>query len=691
MKNLKLRSKLIVMFIITGLIPLLFVGGMSYRQARLNVEQEAIKGNKIFMNLTVSQLNNFFNEQEDDVKIIGSSSTVYGAINELSTYDKNSTEWDNSYQAIDQFLTKVTDEYGYNCVFLTDNQGEVLYSSNFVEELEGVNLVEKDRGYMQASLEGETNWSELFYSGLTKSNILVLSHPVYDPDKGEFLGTINIFFVQKEINGVVHNGVQRLGQSGDAYLINENGLLLTETRLGEYTEDAALEKKIESNAVDYLSDAISKEDYQFEEADIYQDYLGNKVLGVMGVIQFGDTPAGLVIEVNEKEALGGIDKIRINLLIYGLITLAVAMVATYYFARIIANPIKKGVNLAQSLEEGDLTQNLDIESNDESGMLARALNSAVTNINQLIKDIMTSSEEVSALSQEMSATTEEVSAQSQNISAGAEQIAAGMEETSASSEEITALLDDIQETTERLSSRSEKGKELAGEIENRATSMRQDAEDSRDYTMNMYQERNEKIKKAVDDVQVVDEIGRMADEISDIAEQTNLLALNAAIEAARVGEEGKGFAVVAEEIRQLAEESAETVGEINPLIGQIQGAVDNLVENTEEILTFIDDKVVDDYQVMVDTGVQYMNDSQNIGEMVETFNTNAQQIAQSIREVNTSMDTVASTIEESTASAQQISGGVNQTNEGIQEVTNAAQDLAGLAQKLNELVRKFDI
>lgn len=296
--------------------------------------------------------------------------------------------------------------------------------------------------------------------------------------------------------------------------------------------------------------------------------------------------------------------------------------------------IKERVAFAESIGAGNLTTTLNIETKDEIGALARALNAAVMNIRNLIDEVARSAENLSASCEELSSTAEEITAQAQNINSSAQEITAGVEENSVATEEINASGQEVAKASQNLALRADEGSRIVKEIEVRAVEMKNNAVNSREIAQKMYEEKQAKILKAIKDGEIVTEIEKMASIISEIASQTNLLALNAAIEAARAGEQGRGFAVVAEEVRKLAEQSSNTVSNIQTVIKQVRDAFANLSSNASEILNFIDNKVAADYQVLVKTGEQYLKDAETVAGIVQNFTVGSQQIASSIGQIN---------------------------------------------------------
>ena len=363
----------------------------------------------------------------------------------------------------------------------------------------------------------------------------------------------------------------------------------------------------------------------------------------------------------------------------------------FIIATIISKNIKKVLNFAKSLENGDLTQTIEIDTKDEIGGLVKALNKASVNIRDLISQIIDSANDISSSGEELSATTQEVSANMAIIDESAEQISKGAQDLSAITEEVSASAEEIGATTNELASRSSNATVSVSEIKNRSLEIKKKAAENIEQGNAIYEEKRANIIKAIEDGKVVKEVKLMADAIGDIASQTNLLALNAAIEAARAGENGKGFAVVADEVRSLAEQSAEAVSSIQGMVMQVQAAFENLSQSGEDILSYIVNNVRPSYELLMNTGIQYEKDAEFVNEITEEFASSSNQINEVIEQINEAMQTVASTAEKSGAGSEEVLSNINQITIAVNDIAKSAQNQAGLSQKLNEMVKKFKI
>ncbi len=297
----------------------------------------------------------------------------------------------------------------------------------------------------------------------------------------------------------------------------------------------------------------------------------------------------------------------------------VAILLGILLSQSVSRPVAKLVAVADKIANNDLDVDIEINSKDEIGLLARAFKNAAENINEALINIDTASDQVASGARQ-------VADSSIALSQGATEQASSIEELTASIEEIAAQ-------TEANAKNADQTNELAQEIQANAT------------TGN---EQMKEMLKAMEEINVSSgNISRIIKVIDEIAFQTNILALNAAVEAARAGQHGKGFAVVAEEVRNLAARSANAAKETTDMIeGSIRKVEDGtkIANDTATALNKIVEGVFKTGNIVHDIAVA--SNEQSLG---------LNQINQGIMQVSQVVQTNSATSEESAAASEELS------------------------------------
>jgi methyl-accepting chemotaxis protein len=342
----------------------------------------------------------------------------------------------------------------------------------------------------------------------------------------------------------------------------------------------------------------------------------------------------------------------------------------------ITKPIKQCVDFASSVQNGDLTANIDIDQEDEVGELGNSLNAMVKGLRNIISGINNLSGELkeqsgilNIISEKMQESSRETDMKSSSVAAASEEMSINMSSVSAAAEESNTNLSTIVNSSQEM-----------------ATTVHEIAENSekaRNISSEAVESVNSSIKRVNDLESSATEINKVLDLIFEIATQTRLLALNATVEAARAGDAGKGFAVVANEVKNLAAQTNKATEDINEKIKTMQQSTGNTIQdiniihskinNVDEIITSIA-AAVEEQSVVTK---EILN---NIHESVE----GNKEVTVNVTEASTASRSVAQDISEVSIKSDEV-------KQASEKLNQNARHLQQIGNNLIEMVKKFKV
>ncbi|MFZ7120242.1 MAG: methyl-accepting chemotaxis protein [Eubacteriaceae bacterium] len=533
---------------------------------------------------------------------------------------------------------------------------------------------------------------------------LSFSQIIYDEDNDRYFFSISIPVkdMNNKTTGLVSSGIYldsftnviskiNLGEKGYGWIVDGSGNIIAHPN-----EEFIMNLNLgESSELGYEGLDIVGEQMLSGETNIQVITLpdGSKEFVTYTAIE--NTPNwSLAISLPEEQLTASGNSLIKTIAIFIIVILIILLAIVYFSSNYISKPLVLASKHLNQLANADFTTKVPEKlknRKDEIGTLATAVETMEISIKSLINDVIHESNDVKSNVDVSTNDIKELSFQLEDISATTQQMSASMEETAASTEEMNASSQEIEDTIKSMTNKADNGSKLVKEISSRALELKDTAIRSQQAAYEISENINTDIRSAIDQSKAVDKIDLLTESILQITSQTNLLALNAAIEAARAGESGKGFAVVAEEVRQLAEDSKNTVNEIQEVTKLVVTSVQNLSANSEKALEFIDTTVINDYKLMVNNGEQYYKDSESVEELVTVFTDTSKDLLITMQGMLNAINEITISNNESASGTQDIAIKASDVMEKANHILDLMKATENSSEKLLKFVSKFKI
>ncbi|MGZ0052192.1 methyl-accepting chemotaxis protein [Brevibacillus gelatini] len=651
--RLTVRAKLIASFSLILTIPVLTLGLLSYQSAKDRLEEQLLMTAAENVRLVDELLDRTLEAQSRDLKLIAAEVGRDQLTEQMRSLTRTKL----------QTFHKLHPDIGE--VYIGEENGKMLMSTD--AKLPADFDPRKRPWYQEAMAKpGETIITEPYIDAVTGNVVVGLAKALNDRS-----GVLGIDIQLTALNETVKQA--KIGSKGYLSILDANRKLLIHPT-GTPGSDVTLPW-----VEDLYAQAVGVFGFSDDGNDAKATFVTNEQTGwkLMGVMY-------------RTEAEMAASPIFSRTILVIAITLAVGAGIVFSILRSLLRPLRQLTIASEKMSQGDVTQQVEVRSQDELGVLGNSFNHMAQSLRSLLYSVNDSV---------------------QQLAASAEQLSASADQTSKATEQIATTMQDMATGTEQQVSHTQKSTEAVGQMSQRISQIAnytQEVSETARETAAVAAEGNRSVQAAVQQMnassesiltlaKVVDslggrsqEIGKIVDVITTIASQTNLLALNAAIEAARAGESGRGFAVVADEVRKLAEQSSASAEQISQLIAAIQQETVLAVEVMEKSKR----EVTEGIEKVYEAGHSF----EQIQSAVEDVALKIGQVSQASQDISEQTQLVVELINhisdvtmQASDGTQSVSAAAEEQLASMEEIASSAMSLERLAEGLQDQIGKFKI
>ncbi len=584
------------------------------------------------------------------------------------------------------FIQSVLDTYSEGReellnLYCGTKDSEFIQSNREAEIPDGYDPVQRG-WYQQAAEKKTTIVTDPYWDVLTNQMCTTIASPVYI--EGELAAVIGLDVTLGTVTDLTGSINYEEGVYG--FLADSSGQYVAHKNKDyEPKEDSAVKV---ADIMPGLADLMGDTEHGVVKRE---DYDGRECYFAVSVIEGSSWKLGVVVPT--ANVLGSLTAMLVVAIVVALVVIALV---TVFMAGLIGRMLAP-VQMLKQFASGDFSENtvsekgIPKEYKDETEQIHKATSEVKQQIRGIILNTKEEAESIGTIAE---GTSTEMAVLTQGISDILNSVVQVMKQTT----EANELAENIKVTGQELGILVEDVAKKAGEaaeqssdIMSRAGKQHEDSERSEREAVSLYSETKTELEKAIADSQRVRDIDTLTEEILSISSQTNLLALNASIEAARAGEAGKGFAVVADEIRQLADNSREAVDKIRQVTEDVVQNVSVLSGRSREVLEFMNEKVMKDYQSMTELARMYKQDAVFYSGISGDLGTASRQMSASMEGINASLRSIAALVGEITVYMQGMEQSAQSSNENSNAVLEKMEELFRLSELLNQTVASFKV